>query len=345
MSDFELKNHAPPWFDNLQEARKIYECGDRIVWIMEEVFILKRTRYTVNSDASTHHFINNRTSVPAPRVYGEWLSPDRHKHFLLEGRAPGITLGEAWPQLTKAKKIQLAQQVAGYMSTLSRTFRGRRMESVSGQTLPLNCFAPTADGKPRSFLHGRWKTKKKIFDNEFRPALLGAGVSEDMINSVRTTMPPCRGQLALTHCDLYVGNIMVDPDRAEVTAIIDWESAGYWPEWFQYARITHGCNPDDAEWKFVLSRVSRPKINHADHGRVWLDMVQLLVCCPDSLQARAWLELLVKYKKGEVSSGEMREYRKLNGHNETEYLAKEKVRLNNRGFKGDRGYYSTGLHS
>jgi hypothetical protein len=335
MSAFALKNHPPPWFDNLQQLKKIYECGDRVVWIMEDVYILKRTRYTVNSEASTHHFINTRTSIPAPRVYGEWPSPDRRKHFLLEARAPGVTLGEAWPQLTKARKIQLAQQVAGYMSTLSRTFRGCRMETVSGQTLPVNGFVPTAGSKPCGFLHGRWGEDREIFDNEFRPALVKKGLSEAMINSVRATMPPCRGQLALTHCDLYIGNIMVDSERANVTAIIDWESAGYWPEWFQYARITHGCHLDDTEWKFVLSRVSRRMINHADHGRVWLDMVQLLVCCPNSLQARAWLKLLVKYLKGEVTPGEMREYRKLDGHDDKGYLAKEKARLNNRGFKGD----------
>lgn len=341
-SGHKLSTHPPSWFEDLRKAKIIYQCGNRIVWVMENVYILKRTQYTINSEAATHRFITANTPIPCPRVFGEWLSRDRSQHFLLEERAGGVTLGQCWPQLSSEDKIYLAQQVADYMSKLARRFRGRRIESVSGQALPINCFVPDNSGS-RGFLHGRWRTDDDIFDNEFLPALERTGLPSPIIKAVRATMPPCQGQLALTHCDLYVGNIMVDPDRAVVTAIIDWESAGYWPEWFQYARITHGCNPDDAQWKYVLSRVCRPLIPHADHGRVWLDMVHLFLSYPASLQARAWLRLLGSYLKGDISSGDMQDYRKLDGRHEHEYRAKEAARLNNKGLKGDQGYYSTCL--
>ncbi|KAH6850585.1 kinase-like domain-containing protein [Chaetomium sp. MPI-CAGE-AT-0009] len=343
-SSHSIPRRAPAWFDDLREAKVIYQCGDRVVWVVDEKYILKRTRYTHNSEAPTHHFINTQTDIPAPRVFAEWLGPGKRQHYLLEGRAPGQTLGACWRQLSLDARVRLATQVAGYMSRLARQFRGRRMESVSGQVLPLNCFVPGAEN-PRGFLKGRWATDDEIFNNEFRPGLRRKGHPEQLIRLVGITMPPCRGQLALTHCDLYVGNIMVDPARGDVTAIIDWESAGYWPEWFQYARITHGCSPDDGHWKYMLSRMCRHLIPHADHGRVWLDMVQLLMYRPDSLQARAWLELLLRYLKGEASSTEMKEYYKVDGKDMCEQIAREEAALlNGKGYTGNQGYYSTAIH-
>ena len=35
------------------------------------------------------------------------------------------------------------------------------------------------------------------------------------------------------HGDFNQGNILVDPDTLKITAIIDWEYAGFWPEYFE----------------------------------------------------------------------------------------------------------------
>ncbi|KAK3297309.1 kinase-like domain-containing protein [Chaetomium fimeti] len=332
----------PAWFDSLREAKMIYQCGDRVVWVVDDQFILKRMRYTINSEAPTHEFVNSKTDIPVPHVFAEWLSADTRTHYLLEGRIPGQTLGDCWGQLTNETRIRLAQQVALYMAQLARAFRGKRMQSVARQPLPINCFVPGAD-EPRGPLKGRWATDEDIFNNEFLPGLKSKGLPDALIRLVGATMPPCRGQLAFTHCDLYVGNIMVDPAHGVVTAIIDWESAGYWPEWFQYARITHGCSPADGQWKYILGRVSRGLIPHADHGRVWLDMVGLFMHRPDSLQARAWLRLLIKYLKGEASSREMREYESIDGRDQREQIEREGLLLNGKGYIGNVGYYSSAM--
>jgi thiamine kinase-like enzyme len=345
-----LPNQPPPGF-SLEDAEIIYQYGDRVVWKVGNDLILKRTEHTyTNSEAITHHFIANKTPIPVPRVYGEWLSADRRYHYLLEARAPGTTLGACWGQLTSDGKLDIALQIAAWMKHLARNFRGDRLQTLLNARLPNNCFVPrVADS--RGCLSGRWSADEEIFEAEFKPALQRYGVDADMIRLLRRTMPPCSNQLALTHCDLYLGNIMVEPraggTRGVVTAIIDWESAGYWPEWFQYARITHGCSKDDTEWKYYLSKVSRDRIKHADHGRVWWDTVQLLLYQPGSLQARAWLLLLIQYLKREVGRDELNDYQNLDGRDLNAQLAQQEAMLdrrnmlNNRGGTGDQGYYST----
>lgn len=132
-------------------------------------------------------------------------------------------------------------------------------------------------------------------------------------------MPPVETELALTHCDLYFGNIMVATGEdavgsrrgVKITGIIDWESAGYWPKWFQFARITYGVDDDDHEWKWVLSEACRRRIPFADHGRVWWDVVTMLYERPESMTARAWLALLGRFVDGGATEWELRGYQNM----------------------------------
>ncbi|KAJ4288275.1 hypothetical protein N0V88_007465 [Collariella sp. IMI 366227] len=253
---------APSWI-NWKEWDIIYDHGPRKVWKLRDELILKRVPWDINSEAVTHKFLYENTSIPIPRVHDEWLSPDRVYYYLLEGYIEGVTLADCWPRLTRQQKCDLAREVTGYMLKLSK-FEGAAMQSVSGERLPNNNFVPKVS---RSHLSGRWRTDAEIFNNEFYPALRNAGVDRATIETLQRMMPPCQSELVLTHCDLYVGNVMVCPSTAQVTAIIDWESCGFWPKWFQYARMTHGCSRDDSEWKELLSRAHKDIIPFAAEGR------------------------------------------------------------------------------
>ncbi|KAK4099525.1 hypothetical protein N658DRAFT_508569 [Parathielavia hyrcaniae] len=306
-----LPTRGPPGIDLSDRNRQtIYRHADRVVEKVGSRYILKTTSNTVNnSEAATHNFITRNTTVPVPKVYGEWLSSLRRKHNILEGRIWGFTLADCWKDLPLHARLNVAQEVAGHMRELAR-FTHTRMESVSGKRLPNNCFNPRPRD-PRGYLSGRWSDDDDIFNNEFYIPLRRAGVSRATVAKIRRTMPPCRGELVLTHCDLFVGNVMVDPARGVVTGIIDWESGGYWPGWFQYARITQGCSDDDGEWKFLLSRMCRDDIRHAEHGRVWWHMVQTFLYEPDSAEAMVWLGLLLGHIDGRVSRATLHRYQNI----------------------------------
>src|SRR5690554_2052074 len=86
----------PSWF-SLRDGIIIYEHGDRIVWKICDDLILKRVLADAHlSEAATHEFLRRSTSIPAPRVYAEWLSLDRHYHYLLESQIPGESLLSCW---------------------------------------------------------------------------------------------------------------------------------------------------------------------------------------------------------------------------------------------------------
>lgn len=42
-----------------------------------------------------------------------------------------------------------------------------------------------------------------------------------------------KGDFVFCHNDLSQHNVLVDPETLKITAIIDWEFGGFWPEWFE----------------------------------------------------------------------------------------------------------------
>lgn len=320
----------------LNDRDLIYECGPRKVWKIDNALIVKKTPYKPNSEVETHRYVRAKTNIPVPKVYDEWLSADRRSHYILEDCVQGVPLKDCWSRLSRPARMNIAYEVAEYMEELGKV-RQQVMGSVSGKKLPNNLFVPDPNHGP---LIGMWQTDDEIFENEFRPALRKLGANGDVIRLVHRTMPPSRGRFYATHGDLYIGNIMVDPRRSTVTAIIDWESAGFWPIWFQFARMSFGCTPADEEWKKMLRRIQEDHIPGALHGLVWWNALLVAMQPPHSPeQGIAWLRYLERYLNG--ANLDLRNYESVRPRS---FLGRSlnlgQSFMNSKGERGDEGYYS-----
>ncbi|KAH7886513.1 hypothetical protein F5I97DRAFT_1808227 [Phlebopus sp. FC_14] len=63
---------------------------------------------------------------------------------------------------------------------------------------------------------------------------------------------PTEAHIYLTHGDLLPHNILVEGSK--ITAIIDWETAGFYPEFWEYCRMHHPVLMTPA-WAYILGRV------------------------------------------------------------------------------------------
>ena len=57
--------------------------------------------------------------------------------------------------------------------------------------------------------------------------------------------------ITFTHADLCYTNILVDQDTGHISGILDWEMAGWWPEYWEYSKALFGFG----------------------HARWWVDLV------------------------------------------------------------------------
>jgi serine/threonine protein kinase len=101
------------------------------------------------------------------------------------------------------------------------------------------------------------------------------------IDTIRNCLGKYNHQLRFTHGDLGPHNILVSEDGA-VTAIIDWEFAGWYPEYWEFIKMIHfsrdplfrsfirGCWKDQAgnqvfyDEEFVIDQMLDSQVRHGE---------------------------------------------------------------------------------
>lgn len=64
-------------------------------------------------------------------------------------------------------------------------------------------------------------------------------------------------EVCFTHADIGHDHIFVEPQTGNVTGIIDWEMAGFWPEWWEYQKALY-VSPQHTRWLINLVRSILP---------------------------------------------------------------------------------------
>lgn len=67
------------------------------------------------------------------------------------------------------------------------------------------------------------------------------------------SMLPRSSQSVFTHCDMAPQNVMVD-GNGQITGIIDWERAGWYPDYWEYANIMKPRREED--WQQWMDRTA-----------------------------------------------------------------------------------------
>ena len=175
-------------------------------------------------------------SVPVPKLIHGWVDEALRRSYVLESRVPGTTLQDAHFTMTTAQLVRIADQVATHARALYKIKSPRLQtptgKSIHGQHMWGDQFTRYKD--PAFFLmNGRplptWNFEEFI---EFLRSRGLYGEQEGLVAPEDFT----ERMFAFAHEYYNPTNIMVkiDSDRVEdanITAIIDWDKAAFFP-WF-----------------------------------------------------------------------------------------------------------------
>jgi aminoglycoside phosphotransferase (APT) family kinase protein len=75
----------------------------------------------------------------------------------------------------------------------------------------------------------------------------------DFVDRYRPSFPD-DAEVVFAHADLSWENILVDPSSGNVTGILDWEMAGFWPEWWEFRKALYGGR-SRKWWREILNDV------------------------------------------------------------------------------------------
>ncbi|KAI9369692.1 hypothetical protein BJX61DRAFT_133567 [Aspergillus egyptiacus] len=170
-------------------------------------------------ESNTLAFVRaNFPDIPVPDVICAWLDEKLSRTFLILKRVQGNTLAQAWPSLTPDMRDGIASTVAQYCCKLTN-LTSNRFESATGHWV----LGPFLNVRAKDS-HAPWK-----------PRLLGpmsASSHQKYLQRIsRTYRPPATAAFHFYHADLGPTNLLISDD-GKIKAILDWESAGFYPEYW-----------------------------------------------------------------------------------------------------------------
>lgn len=237
-----------------------YSMSDRAAWSLGPRYIFKeRSNKPPCFEARNLQFLEQRTSIPIPKFVLDYEHNDRY--FIQTERIYGDTLNTVWASLSAADKERIAKQTAEYISQL-RKLQSPYMQSLGEQPLFSTFLFRDGFGQP----HGPLSSDDELWA-AWTPVL--KHLPEKARLRFRERMPSAE-PYTFTHGDLSIGNIIVD--GGNLAGILDWESSGYFPVWWEFTCAGIGLEDEDRQWKALL----RKHMSQHEKGRdFWLDLYAL----------------------------------------------------------------------
>ncbi|KAE8357238.1 hypothetical protein BDV27DRAFT_164697 [Aspergillus caelatus] len=142
---------------------------------------------------------------------------------------PGDTLDKVWEGLDDGQKEVLAEDLKKYVSEL-RELKGKRIEALNGGPTRLITGYQTVQEEWPFESGERFSQFQKIQSIDTRMHASQDDYSSHTDDSSQNEdAQQEKDEIVFTHGDLVPRNILVN-DKGNVTALVDWEFAGYYPK-------------------------------------------------------------------------------------------------------------------
>lgn len=200
------------------------------------------------AEAHTLQFIAETTSIPVPAVHHAFTH--RGETYILMERIRGENIGNSWRLLSDSSKASIFSQLKKMIEDL-RAIPSKSMGICNLDGGPIfDCRLPkTSSWGPFGTLHDFHMALRNNVTSKHLEAPAHSSLSVDAIPDMQklvsfheaVTRPP-----VFTHGDLSSLNILVRDDK--VVAIVDWETAGWLPYYWEYTTAWH-VNPQNLFWQ------------------------------------------------------------------------------------------------
>ncbi|CAG8125091.1 unnamed protein product [Penicillium salamii] len=239
-----LDNFKPSQLLPAPEGTVLSESWDRKVVRISEDRIVKLGFSLNPSEAANLRFVKANTTIPVPMPYDFIWHNDKLISIEMD-YMPGKPLDKVWDSMDSTQRLSIANQLQGYISQL-RALKGDYIGAAERGKAIYGCRISTKCGPFDS---------EKAY-NEWRLA--------DVYDDVRKTVKPAISfalpndhEIVFTHNDISPRNIHVD-ESGNITAIVDWEASGFYPEYQEYVRSLDQLDDPDG-WHDYHSIIFKDK--------------------------------------------------------------------------------------
>jgi hypothetical protein len=244
---------CPPFVDilslppNQEVITVLSKQMGRLVLEHDFSYVTKSGHGVRPAEAEAMRLVSKHTSVPVAEMFFKSFSPD---HGNIEMTLiPGSPLEGKWDTLDEKTKESVCLQLWGLISKIRDIPRPLELKGL------FQCAAdgsPTRDPlledlkEPAQPLMNDSDLRARIYERYFH---FGGRRFEHQLPD----MLPRSDCSVFTHADIAPRNIMVD-EQNKVTGILDWEYAGWYPGYWEYAQIMRPAFWGD--WSIWMDRTA-----------------------------------------------------------------------------------------
>ncbi|OAX78622.1 hypothetical protein ACJ72_07068 [Emergomyces africanus] len=194
-------------------------------------------------EADTLRFIAANTTIPVPKVHDVHWKDGKVAAIVMD-YMPGQQLDKAWANMNHDQKLSVTRELHGYVSQL-RNLKGDYIGGLNHGKAIIGKYVTIECGPFNS---------EKLF-NEFLVSDISPKAPEMLLHYARHALDD-NHEIVFTHSDLAPRNILVNEGR--ITAILDWELAGWYPEYYEYIKTFQDWKPMP-DWPEYLYNVLPPR--------------------------------------------------------------------------------------
>ncbi|TFK72393.1 kinase-like protein [Pluteus cervinus] len=226
----------------LRRSKRNYpSISHNINRLTDNTVIKSSTIDKLRLEADALRFIAQHTSIPVPHVYDVWITdPKTNTGYLAMEYIPGEMVGRVWRKLSPEQRASFMRKLGQYldeMRSLRQPLPGGWIGSLTAGpsydrfAAPSSMYGPFAN--ETSYNDWRISRTKRAASESEKAALRLAELRREM---------PDDHRISFTHGDISNRNILVrvtgeGPDDIDIVAILDWEQAGWRPEYWEMFKI------------------------------------------------------------------------------------------------------------
>ncbi|KAF2453252.1 kinase-like domain-containing protein [Lineolata rhizophorae] len=229
----------------LIQGELLYQYATRTVVRIFSDMVVKINKSKDQTETHVLHHIHKHTQrIPAPRplgmmVIGIWS-------YTFTSFIPGIPLDRIWGNLTPAKKSYVREQL-NHIFTELRRLPGPSSEGYLGGGTP-----PVCKGGHR---FRKTSSSPIVSEAQFNDFLLeDSWLQPARVDHIHRSLPNGH-RIVMTHGDLCPPNIIVESeDRQRITGIVDWDTGGAYPEYWEYVNAFKSSLGTRDDWRLYLPK-------------------------------------------------------------------------------------------
>ncbi|KAM0328189.1 hypothetical protein ACHAQA_005596 [Verticillium albo-atrum] len=204
--------------------------------------------FRLSREAEAMNYVHGRTSIPVPKVVDVFIDENSESStsWLLMERLPGVQLGAAWPGMSEQARSETIRQLKSYFEQL------HQLRPDGAGWIGSCSRGPAYDHRLTNLTTcGPFASVSEFHDFLVAPVKLCP--QPEWASRYRGSFPDTH-VILFAHADISGENILIDPVAGDVTGILDWEMAGFWPAWWEYRKALFGAR-SQLWWIEILNQI------------------------------------------------------------------------------------------